>query len=416
MQMSALLLSVSMMLAPVAPGDDIQARILAVRDAGGGTIRLAAGMHVIRRPLNLRELNGVRLVGEGPATRLVFVLTAKHRDAPLIDLTGSRDCEISNLQINVKGDIIPRVGLLLARLNENQSAGRHRFDNLNIKCNCKLANIVSLGSEVNTYTHCTFVNSEPGGANFLTGVENTHGVRSPFGVVNGGSNLCQYFYNTVFATYARAGREVNIVVESGTGYFYVHGGSMSNKSQDRSKRDKGGIAGIQLGGPSARPCYHIHFTGLEAETYGTINAIQVLGPVYGLRLVGNLFQSLESVIYITGVLEDSVIEQNTLDGGLAQYDWKDGPKRAVVTVNNGDMRRCDLDLRWKRLSILEKDKSSRDRGRRPEIAFQFTTDVPGKEAVDNDIRVRSQDSCYFGDKSMRDLNNIILPKSQHHKK
>lgn len=409
--MLLLVLSTIVSLGPAAPVDNLQARIHSLREAGGGTLQLTAGMHVLRKPLDLRGLRGVRLVGEGPATRLVFVLSAEQQDSPLVDLTGSRDCEISDLQINVKGEVVPRVGLLLARATQDKSAGRHRFDNLIVKCNCRLANVVSLGSEVNTYTHCSFVNSEPGGANFLTGVENTRSVRSPFGVVAGGSNLCQYFYNTTFATYARSGREVNIVVESGTGYFYVHGGSMSNKSQDHSRRGGGGLAGVQLGGPSARACYHVHFTGMEAETHGTINAIQVLGRVYGLRLVGNLFQSLESVIHITGVLEDSVVEQNTLDGGLAQYDWKDGPKRAVVTVKNGDLRRCNLDLRWRRLSILERDKSARDLGKRPEIAFQFVADVRGKEAVDNDIRVRSHSGCYFSDEEMRSRNRIIVPAS-----
>jgi hypothetical protein len=374
--------------------------------AAGGTLELLSGRYVQRAPLNLREKRNVRLVGAGPATELFFELAPRYAGMPLIDLTGAQRCELSYLKITGTGPIKPSVALLLARSRQDgDSAGCHRFDSLIISIDCTIANVVSYGSEVNTWTHCCFYNSYRGGGNYITGRENHEGVRSPFGPVAGGSDVCHTFDNCIWGAYGRSGSEVNIKIHQRTGWFLVRGGFMSNKSFDRHQPDQGGRAGLQIGGPSPGvKCEQIVLDGLEAETYGARHAIEITGPTFGLTVRNCLLQSLESAIHVGAQLEDSVFQQNTLDAGMALYDWP-SDSRAQVTVAATCAGNV-FDLRWRRLGRLARDKAAGDESIRPEralivrgdksvlfarneIHLQRTADLviaPGVDAQNNEVR------------------------------
>ena len=343
-------------------------------------------------------------MGEGIGTELAFVVGANQ--SLLIDMTGASVCELSQMRITSRINIAD-IGLLLARNASLDSAGEHQFDGLRWEAPAKIANVVSLGSEVNTYTHCSFLNAAPGGQNLITSRFNTLQVISPYGASFGGSNLCQQYINCVWGVYARTGREINISIQSGTGYFQIIGGSMSNKSLDRKNPNAGGLAGIQIGGPdNDYPCEQIIFTYLEAETHGTKNAIQILGYVRGLRVQNCLFQSCESAIRITGKLEDSIIEQNSLQAGMATYDWRTDPKRALIVVKNASVSTSKFDLRWRRLGVLNEDKSTRDSGNRPDIALCVSCDKPEDGFYENEVIVRNKKDIWFSETTNTSNNQI----------
>lgn len=370
----------------------------------GGTLQLRAQRYLLRTPLNLRERRHVRLVGAGPATELVFQLDPEHAGAPLIDLTGSQRCELSHMTITSTGPIKPAVALILARTRQDgESAGWHRFESLVISVECTLANVVAYGSEVNTWTHCAFFNSYPGGGNYITGRENHERVRSPFGPVAGGSNVDHTFVNCIWGVYGRTGQEVNVRIHQRTGWFLVRGGSMSNKTPDRSVNDKGGRAGFLIGGPAAHRCEQVVLDGLQAETFGARHAIEVTGLTFALTVRNCMLQALESSIHVGGHLEDSLFTQNTLDAGMALYDWAP-QRRALVTVSatcQGNV----FDLRWRRLGRLARDKAAADESVRPERALVVTGDRSVVFSY-NDIQVQTADDFWIDPEVTASHNDV----------
>jgi len=322
---------------------------------GGGTVRVPAGTHVINAPLNLRGRRHVRLIGEGSASVLTFKVGADLAGKPLIDMVGAQRCELSHLQVLAHGEHRPSVGLLLGRERQDgPSAGLHRFEDLTIAAQCGVANVAAYGSEVNTWTHCAFSNTFPGGGNYVTGRRNHEELASPFGAVAGGSNVDTTFVNCVWGVYGRTGTEVNIRVHPQTGWFLVRGGCMSNKTADRTRKDAGGLAGIRIGGAlTDGACQQVVLDGLQAETFGARHCLEVTGLTIGLRVQNCMMQALESSIHVGGQLEDSVITQNTLDAGLALYDWSPG-RRGLVTVGATSTGNV-YDLRWARLCRLARD-------------------------------------------------------------
>jgi len=275
-------------------GQSVQQRIDDL-PATGGAVYLASGTYRMDFPLNLRGRQQVMIRGDGPCTVLLFVYPEAHKGFPLIDMTGARSCTLRDLSIRTGGPNYPSCALLLARIDPNKSSEAHRFDRLTIRANCTVANVVNFGSEVNTWTSCTFWNAAAGGGNYLTGRNVSHGITSPFGPLQGGSNVVHNFFGCTFNVYGRTGTEVNVTLNRGSGYVYFYGGSMTSKARDRADPATGGLAAFVIGGGEGKkPVYHVHVDGMEAETWGTRNAIRIVGPTYGLTVRDSLFQSLES--------------------------------------------------------------------------------------------------------------------------
>lgn len=357
---------------PLLLGQSVQQRINDL-PATGGAVYFPAGTYRMDFPLNLRDRKKVMIHGDGPATVLLFVLPKAHKGMPLVDMTGARSCTFRDLIIQTGGPNHPSCALLLARSDPNNSAETHRFDRIGIRANCTVANVVNFGSEVNVWTACTFWNASPGGGNYLTGDTPVDSISSPFGGIKGGSDVVHNFFGCTFNVYGRTGTEVNVTLNRGSGYVYFYGGSMTSKARDKADPATGALATFVIGGGKGkRAVYHVHIDGMEGETWGTKNAVQIIGPTYGLSIRRSLFQSLESVIQITGELEDSVVQQNTLDGGLAHYDWVGLPIRSVVSVVDTPVRTSRFNLGYKRLSILDRDKTPQDAGKRPVVAMSVT--------------------------------------------
>src|SRR5690606_20942231 len=55
----------------------------------GGEIRLRRGTYVVRRPIDCRGIWGIRIVGEGRATRIVPRFSPADSHKPLFDCTGA---------------------------------------------------------------------------------------------------------------------------------------------------------------------------------------------------------------------------------------------------------------------------------------------------------------------------------------
>jgi hypothetical protein len=334
--------------------------------SGGGTIALDNSIHYVHGPLNMRGRAGVRIIGEGYGTEIASILDD---DAPLfVDFTGSHHCGIEMARVWNKG-AAPRVGMVLARRNDDASAGHHVFRGLRWEGAATLANVASLGSEINTWDDCEFLNNIPGGLNFLTGRTNRREVASPFGEVCGGSNLVQRLTNCSMGMYQPGG--INLAIEAGTGQFHFHGGNLSNKTERRDLPGDPLQAAFVIGrGDPNYPCEQIHIDAVNGETYGCNNSLQVLGRVRGLRLTGTLLESREAAIVVneSGALADSLIEQNTLHAGMAHYEWSDRPGRALMRID-GEMTDTKVDLSSRWLGLLAEDQSPYDEGHRPEYAL-----------------------------------------------
>ena len=358
--------------------------------SGGGTILLDnTKIHYVHGPLNIRGRSGVRIIGQGYGTQIASILDD---GADLfIDLTGSHHCGLSHLRTWNKG-AAPRVGMVLARLPDGKSANFHLFDSLRME-GATLANVVNFSSENDIWTHCELMNAEPGGMNIITGRENDLGIESPFGEVAGGSCLCHQFIGCRFGVYGHTGTEVNIVLQSGTGDMRILGGTLSNQreNKDKTQPSQAYAAAIQIGAGDFRyPCRRIVVDGLECESHGVNHAVQIVGPVRGLALTGmTLLQSLESAIRVwnTGQLLDSRIESCDLQAGMAQYDWKGEPARALMQVD-GEMTDCRIDLRSRYLGLLMEDRSPNDKGERPDVALAVSH---GSVCEGNEVTIRSRE-------------------------
>ena len=392
--------------APVSAANEALTSALAQLPKSGGTVQLDAGVYPLHAPLNLRGRAATRIVGAGAGTVLQFELPPECAGQPLIDLTGARRCELSQLTITVRGRTRPNVALILARdKRDGDSAGLHRFESLVIAATCDVANVVCFGSEVNTWTHCTFQNSVAGGGNFVSGRDNWLNVSSPFGPVAGGSNVCQEFIGCYFGVYGRSGREVNITLGSGTGHYAFRGGTVSNKCAVRTDRLTGGRAGFLIGGPGPRAVTQIVLDNVQAETWGAKHTIEVRGLTFGLAVRNCMLQALESSIHIGGQMEDSRFELNTLDAGFAEYDW--GRRTGALVTVDAICIGNHFDLAPARLGRLARDATATfDRGW-PTHALRV-----GKQGhlAHNEIRLRKADDLHLAGGKQRD-NRITLTRT-----
>jgi len=118
------------------------------------------------------------------------VLRGTMKAGPVIDMTDSSYCRVSNMRIESQ---TADCGILLARIagdnphvwKEGQrkvspSAGWHEFDNLWISGKYRVACVYNLTSEVNWWYGCRFMNTHPDGACFVMTYHNYAGLESPY--------------------------------------------------------------------------------------------------------------------------------------------------------------------------------------------------------------------------------------------
>ncbi len=317
--------------------------------AHGGTLHVPSGLHIIETPISLRGREGVRLVGDGLSSRLVFLLGPDFADVEglaLFDLTGANDCEISQLSIYVarQTEVAPASAVLLARESQNsRSAMQHRFERLSISGRYTTANVVNYGSELSRWDGCKFLNDAPGGGNYVTGRWPAESLKS----IGGGSNLDHLFTGCAFGVYGRTGSEVNVTVGSGTGWLKVCGGCMSNKVGDAG--GQGGRAGFQIGGSQSRAVEQVSIDGLQAETTGATHCIETVGLTVGLSVCNSQLCAVDSPICFNGHTEDSRLSHNTM------VSENGAPYVSVRDTFVGNL----VDLKWKQLARLDRDKPGR---------------------------------------------------------
>jgi len=161
---------------------------IAALPAGGGTVYLPAGRYSVKETIDLTGRNTVprtektphgyafvRLTGEGRATRLI----AQTSGQPVIDLTDSSHCEVSELWISGQsGPKAPDVGILCARGVGLGSAGYHSFYRVMFDGHFSKACVYQISSEVNRWVDCYFLGTAPYGV--YISPRNNLGVKSPY--------------------------------------------------------------------------------------------------------------------------------------------------------------------------------------------------------------------------------------------
>lgn len=176
----------------------IQAAIDSLPDTGG-TVYIPEGRYVLDKALDftrrnyhvlLREeekKNGIRsrtnqyvhLMGAGNGT----ILEGRMKEGPVIDMTDSSFCSISQLQIQSR---TAQCGILLARphpknrKNTLLSCGWHTFYSVNINGSYSVAAVYNQASEVDRWYGCQFGNTHPDAYVFVFSYRNFAGIVSPY--------------------------------------------------------------------------------------------------------------------------------------------------------------------------------------------------------------------------------------------
>jgi len=126
-------------------------------------------------------------------------------DAHAIDLSGAFGVVIQDLDIIGDGTTKPKTGLLLARTSGGESAGTHRFVNLDIWGSYSVASVYNYASEVNSWFFCRIYNA----AGYAAFIQTSNNDNASYGNVTSAnttlktdgtaySNFGGFFYGTRF--------------------------------------------------------------------------------------------------------------------------------------------------------------------------------------------------------------------------
>lgn len=152
-----------------------------------------------KRGLPSRTNSYIHLTGAGNGT----ILEGRMKEGPVIDMTDSSYCTLSNFQIQSS---TAQCGILLARPAAKnrggtlRSAGWHNFYNLWINGSYAVANVYNVTSEVDKWWGCWFTNGAPDSYCFVFTHRNFAGISSPFmgeiaeGVSNADQRLIGCFF------------------------------------------------------------------------------------------------------------------------------------------------------------------------------------------------------------------------------
>ncbi len=200
----------------------IQAAIDALPETGG-TVYIPEGRFVLDKPLDLTKRNYhtllheedkaagrksrtgsyVHLLGSGNGT----ILEGRMKEGPVIDMTDSSYCTISQLRIHSE---TAQCGILLARPHPKNrkdillSCGWHTFYNVNITGSYSVAAVYNQASEVDRWYGCQFGNMHPDAYCVVFTYRNFAGIVSPYAgeLCEVGSNSDERFIGCLFAHHA----------------------------------------------------------------------------------------------------------------------------------------------------------------------------------------------------------------------
>jgi hypothetical protein len=284
----------------------------------GGKIEIPSGYNWIDEPVHLRGKT-ISFIGEGRCSRL---LVRHNIGGPVLDATGSHNCTFRDFGIFNDGQAgVARSAMLLSRQDHETGAGLHLFDNLWLEGYWREAAVVSTGSECNTYSHCRFINSQPGAAAFIL-------QHDPFGSEigqreTGGSNWSHNFFDCDWVNWGRTGGEKGLWLRSSTMQLNLWGGCFSVRGAGPGK-----IAGIVIGDPQqpAAKYVNLHFAGIDFETEECANTILVQGQA---DVVGLVVASCDLRAAGLGVKVESGVKMK----GLILRDNRDAlTQQAAVTA------------------------------------------------------------------------------------
>jgi hypothetical protein len=410
--------------------------------AQAGLIRLPKGTIVLDQPLNLRKLDGLTLIGQGPGTVLQarFPRGAKHeaRKWPILDLTGSNRIRISDLSVSTGGDPAGSCGCGILEAREaHESAAFHVLDNVHVEGFYNGAALWNAASEVNTYIGCVFTNFKAAPAptaggwcaffgNGKNAADDPDKLGLPYSLVKSpatwGSyrgqaydghlgrmttqNIVSYgastmeqvnLYGCHFAAYQGAGHEserpngntVNIMIycnpDSVVTDIHFIGGGMASTGGDFSKPGTCSFAAVYfdsaaVGGGGG--IENISFEKMRCET-GSCKHFLYLSErsrnICNLVLRDNWLESLESTFKFDLVSRSGpILIEGNFITSRAGYDWK-SPQRAIYQ----SVRDIGLTMRGNRMVSLAPSDPTRPNlvYKCSEFSENCTIDVDSADSV-----------------------------------
>ncbi|MHB8995645.1 MAG: hypothetical protein ACYC63_10375 [Armatimonadota bacterium] len=305
----------------------IQAAVDSLPEMIGGTVYIPEGRWVLDKPLDLTRRNYhillreqeqkaegksrsnsyVTLMGAGNGT----ILEGTMKSGPVIDMTDSSYCSISNLRIESQS---AQCGILLARpLPKNRqgillSCGWHTFYNVNVGGRYSVAAVYNQASEVNRWYGCQFGNSAPDAYCFVFTYRNFAGLVSPYAgeLCEVGSNADQRLNGCLFMQYPEKSKTPD---NPGGATIYIQGWAEDFTLTDCDFGVEGVKATVWMDG-ERNPCKQMHFTNNRFENKAT-----------------HLF-------LVTGYTLHVNIENNSCEGAQRNFIFAPGRSEHWLVANN----------------------------------------------------------------------------------
>lgn len=179
---------------------------------------IPAGSFVVSRSLNLtfdgqgpsskNFYRGMHIFGVGRNNTSVIVGNCQNR--PVFDMTGARLCRIEDIQVVHMNDDTtkPSCAFFLCRNRSNGGAGSHVFSRVGTYGYFTKASFVSVSSEVNAFSGCSFITLSADSYAFHISSQNRLGIESDYipgldSFTFSGGNTRLSFTDTYFSKYGK---------------------------------------------------------------------------------------------------------------------------------------------------------------------------------------------------------------------
>lgn len=332
----------------------IQAAIDSLPDTGG-TVYVPEGRYVLDKALDFTRRNyhvllredekkaGIRprtnqyvhLMGAGNGT----ILEGRMKEGPVIDMTDSSFCSISQLQVQSRS---AQCGILLARPNPKNrkgvllSCGWHTFYSVNVGGSYSVAAVYNQASEVDRWFGCQFSNTHADAHVFVFTYRNFGKIVSPYAgeLCEVGSNADQRLNGCLFFHHPDTAADKN---NPQGATIYVQGWAEDFTLADCDFGVSATVkAAIWLDG-ERNPCKGMHLTNNRIENKAT-HLLLATGYTLLVDFTGNTCPGAQlSHIESTGKAEYWTVARNQLLHGQTP---------GVPTMQFATLSRSTIDHNW----------------------------------------------------------------------
>lgn len=263
---------------------------------------LDARTYRLTKPIDMRNTRGVRFVGEGWATRIVF--ETPRGEGTLIDMTGSDRCGWEDVFVSVPAEHRPDCVFLLAReTQDGDSSGNHLLKNVEIDGHAAYG-VAEIGSEVNVIDRCIIRLHNDGACCWATSRFNEFGLTSSLGKLGGGSNVAHHIRDCLFGIYGAGGSVVRIGGE--TAWIQIDRGSWSAK--------RGARAAFEFAAANGA-IHNVRIRDVQCESWGARNAVWTYGRhrIHDSTITGCWLPAQQESFHFEARVSDSDFRGNRLN-------------------------------------------------------------------------------------------------------